>query len=563
MGKFILPLVLFIGFVFRVLWIDKYPVGFTPDEASFGYDAYSILKTGGDQWGHTFPMILESFGDYKSPLYSYLSIPSVTILGLTKFAVRLPNAVLGTLAIYLVYLLTFELRTLLPKKTEIRNSKLEVFSAFLLAISPWHIMMSRGAFEANLTTFFIPLGMYLLFHGLRTRSNLHFIFAFASFGLNLLTYHSAKFVTPLVLSTFILFYKSELNKIDIKTKTTSLVIFIIFFGMTLLTLLNGGASRAKDINIFNGTLVAAAEERIKIIDQGVNPFFAKILHNKYQLSAERFISNYSQYFSYKFLFSDGPAETTYGMMPGTGVLYLVEIILLFGFVLHFAKNLYNKNIWLLLVWLIIAPIPAALSTGPGYAGNRSVIMLPALQIIMAFGFFEIVNILSNRSTVISRWFKLSFISLEILLLMIFVGQYIYVSPIRTAKGMLYGRSEVAKMFNDTESNQKIIVSTSLSEPHIYFAFENSWDPAVYQKEVEAWNYKNNGLKWVDQMSEYRLGQYTFKKLDYKTDITNSVVVGLPEDFPKDVVPDKIVRYPDGSPAIYIFEPKKMNYAQSN
>ena len=146
MKKWILPLILALSFLLRVVALDKYPVGFTPDEASFGYDAYSILKTGKDQWGNAFPLVLKSFGDYKAPIYAYLTIPSVFIFGLTKFAVRLPNALIGTLAVYVLYLLSNKLFS---------DKKYGILIAFLLTISPWHIMMSRGAFEANLIILFI------------------------------------------------------------------------------------------------------------------------------------------------------------------------------------------------------------------------------------------------------------------------------------------------------------------------------------------------------------------------------------------------------------------------
>ena len=195
MKRFILPLILVVAFVLRVTWLDKYPAGFTPDEASFGYDAYSILKTGNDQWGHTLPIVLESFGDFKSPLYAYLTIPSVAIFGLSKFAVRLPNALLGTLAVLVVYLLTKEL---------FKDKKLAVVAALMLAISPWHIMLSRGAFEANLTTFFLPLGILLF---LKERYTLSAIIL----GLNLFTYHSAKLVTPLIVGFMVFLYRDRLK----------------------------------------------------------------------------------------------------------------------------------------------------------------------------------------------------------------------------------------------------------------------------------------------------------------------------------------------------------------
>jgi 4-amino-4-deoxy-L-arabinose transferase-like glycosyltransferase len=101
-------LIFFIGFVLRIVGLSSLPSGFTPDEASFGYDAYSILHTGRDQWGKLLPLTLESFGDNKLPLYSYLTIPSIALFGLTEFAVRLPNAVLGSIAILATYVFVYQ-----------------------------------------------------------------------------------------------------------------------------------------------------------------------------------------------------------------------------------------------------------------------------------------------------------------------------------------------------------------------------------------------------------------------------------------------------------------------
>src|SRR4030042_5000305 len=175
MNKKIL-LILILAFFLRFYSFPSIPLGFSPDEASFGYDAYSLLKTGKDQWGHKLPLVLESFGDFKSPLYTYMAIPFISIIGLTKFAVRLPNALLGTAAVYVTYLLVKTIKNYFDKKLEIGNWKLETYASLLLAISPWHIMMSRGAFEANLTTFFLPLGMYLFLIGLKNHKYLVFSF---------------------------------------------------------------------------------------------------------------------------------------------------------------------------------------------------------------------------------------------------------------------------------------------------------------------------------------------------------------------------------------------------
>ena len=152
-------ILLLAGFL-RFWQLGTFPVGFTPDEASFGYDAYSILMTGRDQWGHFLPVTLESFGDFKSPLYAYLTIPSVAIFGLNEFAVRFPNAIVGTVSVFILYLLLGEIGKLFKFEGK-KITLLQLSGALLLSISSWHVMMSRGAFEANLITFFLPLGIYL------------------------------------------------------------------------------------------------------------------------------------------------------------------------------------------------------------------------------------------------------------------------------------------------------------------------------------------------------------------------------------------------------------------
>src|SRR3989344_5070357 len=105
MNRIVLALIFSIGFILRLVNLSSSPSGFTPDEASFGYDAYSLIKTGKDQWGEAFPLAFKSFGDYKLPAYGYLTIPFVWALGLNETSVRLPNAILGSFAVLGVYFL--------------------------------------------------------------------------------------------------------------------------------------------------------------------------------------------------------------------------------------------------------------------------------------------------------------------------------------------------------------------------------------------------------------------------------------------------------------------------
>src|SRR3989339_1684391 len=79
------------------------------DEATNAYDAYSILKTGKDQYGNFLPLRFKSFGDYKLPLLTYLAIPFIKVFGLNELGIRMVNFPFVFLFPIVVYLLTKEL----------------------------------------------------------------------------------------------------------------------------------------------------------------------------------------------------------------------------------------------------------------------------------------------------------------------------------------------------------------------------------------------------------------------------------------------------------------------
>ncbi len=513
MKRLVLPLILVLAFILRVIWLDKYPTGFTPDETSFGYDAYSILKTGSDQWGHKFPLVLESFGDFKSPLYVYLTIPSVAIFGLTKEAVRLPNAVLGTLAVWVTYLLARKLF----------NKKVGLFSAMLLAISPWHIMLSRGAFEANLTTFFLPFGLWLFLEKRYVASGL-------ILGLNLFSYHSAKLVTPLVLAALI-FYTHD----NVKKYWPAVAIFGIFLILTLYTFFLGAGARVEERSITAGAGEAAFDERVHS---------SGLIHNKYTVVMKRFFENYFTYLSPQFLFTQGPKEGTYGMIPGRGVLFWFTIPLLIVGI--------RKKPYFLLVWILLSPIPASLATGVGFSANRVATMMPAIDILLAVGALAFFDWLSRRKILLITYYLIIIGSLAL-----FIEDYFIQSLYKIARDMLYGNLEAAQWVNQNVAiERKVIVSKSLSEPHIYFAFTSGFDPSRYREETRNWRYKT----WVDQIPTYNLGRFTFTNIkDHKG---NAILVGKPEEFPQNITPLKIIFYPDGKPSIYIVD-SGQSYANKN
>src|SRR5437868_4133609 len=104
---FVLTLVL--GAFLRFYQLGATPHSLDWDEVSWGYNAYSILKTGHDEYGSFMPLSFKAFGDYKQPVYVYLTTVPIQLFGLTPFAVRFTSAFFGFLTIPFVFLLLYEL----------------------------------------------------------------------------------------------------------------------------------------------------------------------------------------------------------------------------------------------------------------------------------------------------------------------------------------------------------------------------------------------------------------------------------------------------------------------
>ena len=538
-------------------------MGFNADEASFGFDAYSILRTGRDQWGNTLPIVLKSFGDYKSPVYSYLAIPSVAAFGLSVFATRLPNVVIGTLAVFAIYLLVNEILKLKKLSEEPISKWLAMVAAFLLAVNPWSVMMSRGAFEANLITFFLPMGIYFFLKGIEKYK--FFVWAAIFFGLSLFTYHSAKLITPLVIFGLIIIFRRDLLKVGFKKLILPAVILLVFISGLVYTLGIGGGARIAERSITQGALEQGFDERMKAISEGVNPTVGKIFHNRYQVIVGRFIFNYSQYFSHKFLIQSGAGDASYGMIPGIGVLNRLETLLLFGIIpLLLIEKKYRKLIVVLLAWLAVAPLTAALATGIGYSGNRAEGMLPVFQIIETFGFIGWVLVLRKFKGIPLKAVGIVFAAVFVFEVYGFAGSYFKTPSNLALRQEVYGSLETATWLSQNTLGKEVVVSRSLTEPQAFVAFANKWDPTAFQKSTGTWGFDEANLSWVDQLPKYSVGNYTFKSIDPLKDLSSGkIVVVKADEFTGDTVPTKVMRFPDGTPNVYIIDTDQKIYAKNN
>ncbi|MGO4543525.1 glycosyltransferase family 39 protein [Paenibacillus sp. 2TAB23] len=150
----LLLLLFIIGAAVRVLYAGAIPGGLNQDEASIGYEAYSILHYGMDRNGVTLPIHLIAWGSGQNALYAYLSIPFVYLFGLNPISVRMVSMLFGLIGMVLFYLIA---------KRVFQKEAVALSSAFLIVICPWHIMMSRWALESNIFPTLVLLAVYFLF----------------------------------------------------------------------------------------------------------------------------------------------------------------------------------------------------------------------------------------------------------------------------------------------------------------------------------------------------------------------------------------------------------------
>ena len=346
-----LIVILVLATVLRFYKLGQYPIHLTNDEAALGYNAYSILKTGRDEHGTLMPIIFQSFGDWKPGFYVYLTVPSVAILGLTEFAVRFPSAFAGVAAVYLVYLLGKKLF----------DRKLGLFAALALALMPWHIHFSRGAWEANVALTLLLAGLWFLFKSFE--KNKYLVVSAAFFALTLWTYQSAKLASALPLLAILIVYRDKFFSIKKHILAKAFVIGILISIPVVLSVFNGKGGRLEVMSVFSYPRPEEYIQKTVLSQENIQKgdLTYLLFHSEGLNLARGVIGRYSNYFSGRFLFFEGDWSNPKHTSPDVGYLLLIDIpILLVGAWSMLSKSKERSYLFVFL-WLLLAPVPAALT----------------------------------------------------------------------------------------------------------------------------------------------------------------------------------------------------------
>lgn len=198
-----------------MIYIGTVPAGLNQDEASIGYDAYAILHYGIDRNGIHLPIHLIAWGSGQNALYAYLSMPFIWLFGLTPGSVRAVSLIMGLIGMAVFYLIAKRIFT---------TRSASIAAMFLIAINPWHIMMSRWALESNLLPTLILLAVYFL---IRSFESPRWTYGFTiMLGLSLYAYGTAYFFVPVfaLCSVFLLLYK---RAVPLKAIIWNVLLFVL------------------------------------------------------------------------------------------------------------------------------------------------------------------------------------------------------------------------------------------------------------------------------------------------------------------------------------------------
>jgi 4-amino-4-deoxy-L-arabinose transferase-like glycosyltransferase len=353
------------GSALRFWNLARVPVALYCDEAFQGYEAYCLLQTGADSRGIPFPLFFDIFGvGWQEPLYVYLTMAPVALLGNTESAVRVVAAAAGSLAILAVAWLSFL----------IGGRRAAAAAAVTMAVSPWAFHFSRVGFQATLLPLFLAAGAAALLRGVSGSSGSFRpgggpragpgdlrpgwlaagLFILAA---SLYTYVAARGVIPLLLAGFAVVFFHRLRNLHPRHYMMLGAAFVLpALPLLLFSFSPAGLERLQDVGIASQLGGAQA--------------------------AGRFLGNYISYFSPSFLLTDGDPNLRHSV-GGFGMLHAHDLLFLAAGIL--AASLRRRPADLFMGWwLVVAPVGAALTADPAHA-VRAIGMIPAIHALAGNG----------------------------------------------------------------------------------------------------------------------------------------------------------------------------------
>ncbi len=525
----VLGLVVFIAACIRFYALGTIPNGLYQDETAIGYNAYSILETGKDEHGVSFPLYFTSFGDQKLPVYIYTAAISIKLFGLTPFAVRFPSALFGVLTVILMYVLV-------TKLTKKKNTGL--IAAAILTVNPWHIHYSRATFEVSIGLFLLMTGSWAMMKAFEHKRGWLCI-SLLCFVLGLYTYNLTRMLAPLLAVFSFIFLKRNQKtpgKGELLIAILPTLILLLPFVLSFRSL--GGVTSAQGTLLTSSAVVQAPLIELRSFANTLPKPIPQLFFNSYLLNGMQFSKNVANYLSVPFFFITGSTHGNHGIST-TGQFYLFEIaIMLIGLWVWTRK----RESWMIYLsgWAVITVGVASLTREAPHA-TRSYFLLFPLTVVLATGYETLLSYVRRSPKMIKVG-----LSLITLILFTLSGIHYFMSytirfPVVYAPAW---RAEdpalAAFLLTSSIEYDKVIIDPAAGIPYTSVLFYLHVPPASFQDTVLRGNADEEGFIPV-----LKFNQFEFRAIDWDHDMKQprTLLVTTPDNKPKDVTPLKTVYYP--------------------
>jgi 4-amino-4-deoxy-L-arabinose transferase-like glycosyltransferase len=375
----ILLAILVVAGALRIWDLDQIPPGLHVDEAANAWNAYTLLKTGKDQHGVSWPILYtHAFGENRSTIYIYALLPFQAIGGLKPWTTRLPAALSGVLTTLLVFVVG----------ARQFNRETGLLAAGLLALNPWYLQVSRYALEASLTPFCLMAsiaGMHWANLPMGERDPkqprpLIAALAGAIIGISCYGYWSIRIFLPLFIAVMILVNWSAWRScLGARKEFWAVFIFAITALLIVTPLL---------WSHLNDPSIAARGRNVGWVWEESDWLGWKV---------GKVLLRYLQHFSPDFLFVTGDLNPALSPPAGVGLFHWYELPLMaIGIWLTIKRASSSIAARVLLAWILLYPVGDILF---GYIGIHSLRSLPGLG---AFVLLEAIGMLWLGSWILSK-----------------------------------------------------------------------------------------------------------------------------------------------------------------
>ncbi len=504
-------LILILSFLLRIYKLDQIPNSISADEASFGYNAYSILKTGKDEFGITFPLLFRSFDDYKNPLFVYTLVPFILMFGLTEWAIRFPSVILGILVVITSFFIT---------RLLIKNNKLSLLTAFFAATSPWLIQYSRVSIDTIIALNFLILGV--LFYLLRKKHGFWLLLSSLALALSFWSYHSSRIWAVgfvILTSLYSLFLEKERRKIVL----VSVIIFILLcLPYIYISQKTNTYTRLSGISVFADKEDLYQEAYFLKEDLEKGNLLGKLIHNRRLVPLNQAINGYLNILNPQILFS----QNKHNQIAQTRLLFLWQAPLIVIGLIYLGKTRV-KLLFFLLFWIGLGLLPGAITIYPPFDRRILTISYPLI----------LLTILGLRKTIFYPLFFLVF-----LISFTFYTHHYFIHGQNTVVE-LWGngmRQVIEETKKEKTNYDKVIVSLKLNQPLIFFLFYEKYPPQKYLQEGGT---VSGG--YLDERGKFE--KYQFRNITPQTYALNTLYVwNTGENLPC-LKPLKTINQSDGKP----------------